>query len=375
MTAPTLESRTPGASRTMDDLVSEVLGALRRATPDSAGEAWLRTRLDVLRRTESATRITLVVDREAYDNRLSFDVLLREPAGRTVSVSVTGDGLPWPLRGVARAGEFDLLRVNAVTMPIQEAIAAIDAMFDDRHLLRSLIDACLLGAAIDAEDIRIGPGELQSAADSFRAARGLFTAESTNNWLRERSLSPEQFRRLVEQQAKITALRNVIVGDRVDALLGTASVGTASVGTASIGTASVGTEQTFLQVAWLQVPAGQDRPDSADAQQLAGDPLRAIVTARREQRRGGLDRWSAAEVPGRFSAVLGAPVGTVVRACDGTPALAVVVDREGPPDAGVARERLSRRLFDEWLAEQRTSADVQWFWGNEQRTAPAVSEP
>ena len=270
MTAPTLESRTPGASRTMDDLVSEVLGALRRATPDSAGEAWLRTRLDVLRRTESATRITLVVDREAYDNRLSFDVLLREPAGRTVSVSVTGDGLPWPLRGVARAGEFDLLRVNAVTMPIQEAIAAIDAMFDDRHLLRSLIDACLLGAAIDAEDIRIGPGELQSAADSFRAARGLFTAESTNNWLRERSLSPEQFRRLVEQQAKITALRNVIVGDQVDALLGTASVGTASVGTASVGTASigtalvgtasVGTEQTFLQVAWLQVPAGQDRP-------------------------------------------------------------------------------------------------------------------
>jgi putative peptide maturation system protein len=369
--APTTRD-TPGAT---DDLVAEVLETLRRATPDSAGESWLRTRLDALRRTEPATRITLLVDREAYDNRLSFDVLIREPAGSTVSVSVADDGLPWPLRGVARAGEFDLLRVNSVTMPIQEAISAIDAMFDDRLLLRSLIDACLLGEAIEAEGIVIDPGELQSAADSFRAARGLFTAESTNRWLRERSLSPEQFGQLVEQQAKITALRNRIVGDRVDALLGTASAGTVSAGTASAGTVSAGSELTFLQVAWVQVPAGEDRPDSDTAQRMARDPLCAIVSARREQRRAGLERWSVAEVPERFSAVLGAPVGTVVRATDGPPALAVMVDRDGPPDAGVARERLSRRLFDEWLRERRTSADVQWFWGNERRTAQAVPQP
>ncbi|MGS0688469.1 TIGR04500 family putative peptide maturation system protein [Nakamurella sp. GG22] len=360
MTASTRTSgtrETPGES---DGFIAEVLGLLRRATPDSAGEAWLRERLDTLRRTEPATRITLLVDREAYDNRMSFAVLIREPAGRTVSVSVTDGGLPWPLRGVARATEFDLLRVNAVTMPIQEAFSSIDAMFDDRHILRSLVDACLLGEAIDAEGIEIHPGELQTAADSFRAARGLFTVEATNHWLRERSLSPEQFGQLVEQQAKISALRRTIVGDRVDALLGAAPDGTAP---------------TFLQVAWVQVPAGTDRPDSEAAQVIGRDPLQAIVTARRDQRRAGLERWSSADVPERFSMVLDAPAGTVVRATDGPPALAVVVDRDEPHDAGAARERLTRRLFDEWLAERRRSADIQWFWGNERRTAQAVPQP
>ncbi len=360
MTASALAAAIDETAGTSNGLVAEVLGILRRATPDSAGEAWLRERLDSLRRTEPATRFTLLVDREAYDNRLSFDVLIREPAGRTVSVSITDDGLPWPLRGVARATEFDLLRVNTVTMPIQEAFSSIDAMFDDRHILRSLIDACLLGEAIDAEGIEIHPGELQSAADSFRAARGLFSAESTNHWLRERSLSPEQFGQLVEQQAKISALRSIIVGDRVDAVSAGAACGTAP---------------TFLQVSWVQVPAGADRADSDAAQVLARDPLLAIVTARREQRRAGLERWRSADVPERFSAVLDAPVGTVVRATDGPPALAVVVDRDEPQDAEAARERLARRVFDEWLAERRRSADIQWFWGNERRTAQAVPQP
>lgn len=342
---------------TTPTLVAEVLELLRRATPDSAGEAWLRERLDTLRRIGPGTRITLLVDREAYDNRLSFDVLIREPGDRTVSVSVTAGGLPWPLRGVARAGEFDLLRVNEVTMPVQEAFSSIDAMFDDRHILRSLVDACLLGAAIEAANIEIGPGELQAAADSFRAARGLFTAESTNRWLQERSLSHEQFGQLVEQQAKITALRRMVVGDEVDAIL---------------GRASADPRQTFLQVAWVQVPADSE---SLTGQELARDPLHAIITARRQHRSGGIERWSAAEVPARFGAVLGAPVGSVVHVTDGPPVLAVVVDRDGPPDQGVDRERLARRLFDEWLAERRTSADIQWFWGNEQRTALAVAEP
>ena len=359
MTAPTLETTARDESGASNRIVAEVLELLRRATPDSAGEAWLRERLDALRRIAPDTRITLLVDREAYDNRLSFDVLLREPSGRTVSVAITDGGLPWPLRGVARATEFDLLRVNAVTMPIQEALSSIDAMFDDRHILRSLIDACLLGAAIEAADIEIDSGELQSAADSFRAARGLFTAESTNRWLQERSLSHEQFGQLVEQQAKITALRQLVVGDRVDAILG--------------GSPADPT-QTFLQVAWVQVPAGADSKSPID-QELARDPLGAIITARRQHRRAGLERWSAAEVPARFSAVLGAPEGSVVRLTDGPPVQAVVVDRDGPPDVGMARERLTRRLFDEWLAEQRTSADIQWFWGNERRTALAVPQP
>ena len=94
----------------------------------------------------------------------------------TVSVAVSDPvGLPWPLRGVARAREYDLLRVNETTMTVQEAMACIDGMFDDRHLLRSLIDACLIGEAIDRAGLVVTDQDIRSAAATFRRRHGLRT--------------------------------------------------------------------------------------------------------------------------------------------------------------------------------------------------------
>src|SRR4051794_33645060 len=82
---------------------------------DQSDEATARARLEVLRTQHPDVRLDLLVDEEPFDGSLHVDLLLRTGTGRTVSISVSPPcGLPWPLRGVVRAGEHDLLEVNGV---------------------------------------------------------------------------------------------------------------------------------------------------------------------------------------------------------------------------------------------------------------------
>jgi putative peptide maturation system protein len=340
------------------DVVAETFDVLRVAVDDGTGEAGLREQLAAVHRRHGEFRFDLVVDQEAYDGRPTFDVLIRDRAGRTVSLSISDPaGLPWPLRGVARASEFDLLQVNGVKMSVQEAMSSIDGIFDDRHVLRSLIDACLLGAAIDDAGLAVSAAQLEDASDSFRRARGLQTASATNDWLKERSLSVEQFAIMIEQQAKIAKLREQLFGSRADEQLGARG-------------AATGQDSGTLQVAWVAPALGDNTAEG----ELAADPLAAIVAARRDRRPAGIEQWRPRDVPDRFNQILTADVGEVVVLPGDSSILAVVLDREPAADLAREREVLLRDCFDEWLAERRKAARVQWFWGNQRRTASAVHE-
>lgn len=329
---------------------------LTEVVEDGCAEAAVRAGFERLRIRHPDLQLDLLVDEEAFDGSLHLDLLVRTDSGRTVSLAVSpAPGLPWPLRGVVRAREYDLLEVEGVRMSVEDGVACIDTVFDDRRLMRTLIDACIIRSALAEEDIELSAAQLQEAADDFRRARGLRTAAATQAWLDERGMGPDRFAAVVEQQVRVGALRQRVVGDRVDEVF-----------------AEWAAQLEVLYVAWVDAPAGEAAVRSA-ADELRDDPVRALVRARREGRAGELVEWQVAELPEAFRALAPLTPGSTVRVGE-PPVLATVLDRRPAALDGPTRHLLERRLFDEWLAERRRKATVRWLWGNEARTRQAQED-
>src|SRR6185503_10092559 len=93
------------------DALGEVLDYLRQISQESSPPSEARTRLRLLQQRHPRTSMELVWETEAYDNSIHYDVLLRADGQGTTSLSYCPDRVqPWPLRGVHRWSEQDLLR-------------------------------------------------------------------------------------------------------------------------------------------------------------------------------------------------------------------------------------------------------------------------
>jgi putative peptide maturation system protein len=312
-------------------------------------EAAARAAVAALQARHPSHRLHLLVDEEAYDGSVHCALLIRQAGGPTLSLSVAGGaGLPWALRGVAKASEYDLLAVDGVRVPVAEALASVDALFDHPDLLRSLVDACLIGQALDAEPVELSPALVQETADAFRRARGLHSAADTRAWLSERSLAPERFAELIADLARTRALRRRVAGGRVAAWF-----------------SAHRDELARVSAAWA---AGED------GAALAADPLATILRAHRQGRPAGVGEWRAGELPCGLHALAAAAVGDPQRVeLAGGPGAAVVLDRRPAVLDDANRELVERRLFELWLAERRRGAHVEWFWGDQARTARAAA--
>jgi putative peptide maturation system protein len=329
--------------------VARVLSELARH-PRDPEEA--RRCLAELQARHPDQRLHLIPDEEAYDGSIHYAILVRQANALTLSLSAAaGPGLPWPLRGVARASEYDLLAVNGVRVSLPEALACIDGIFDDRRLLRTLVDSCLIGETLDEQPVEVSGSLLQETADAFRRAKKLYCAEATRTWLAERSLTEERFAELIAHQARARALRRRVAGGRVDAWF-----------------ADHRHELDIVTAAWVALPASGDDP----VEELKTDALGAILNAHRSGRDGGLAEWRVEELSEGLRSLAEAETGAVAPIEMGGAAVAVVLDRRHAVLDDATRDAVERRLFDAWLRERRRTAHVQWFWGNEARTAKAT---
>ena len=76
--------------------------------------------------------IDLLAEEEAFDQSVHYDVLLRRAGEGTVSLSYCPErAIPWPLRGVHRWSEAELVRVNANVLQGEQAIACLDFIWDE----------------------------------------------------------------------------------------------------------------------------------------------------------------------------------------------------------------------------------------------------
>jgi putative peptide maturation system protein len=344
-----------------DWLLADALDCLRSLARDRVRPDAARARFGALQRRFPDVRLDLLWQDSAADGSVQYDVLARFADGEGFVVShAANPGLPWPLRGALPTEERHLLRVNATLLPVDQAIACLDFVWDEARLLDRLVDACLIQEALAETPIELTRDDLQRAMDAFRRARGLLSAESTRQWLRRRGLTHEKFEALVADQARVALLRARIAADRVEPYFANHAADLAVADlvrldfpdepSARRAFEAVRDGQTdFLAVAQERFLAGADP---------GGRPL--FVTLRREQMPDPLGAAVFAADAGQLLPPIAIPNGVaLVRVLRHTPAIR---------DAAT-RRLIERRLFAEWLAERRRTAVVEWNWGHADRIA------
>jgi putative peptide maturation system protein len=184
-------------------MLADAVGLLSSDTPARGLEAF--------RAAYPRARTRLVAQREEFDGSLHHALLIKDGDGATISLSRCADrALPWPLRGVHRAGEHLLLRVNGIETPVARAIACLDFIWEESALADRLVRE-------ELEETRepLGDAALQEAMDAFRRARGLLTGEATRAWMDRHRISHHELEELVALEAAVAALRSRVAAGQV----------------------------------------------------------------------------------------------------------------------------------------------------------------
>lgn len=324
----------------MKDVVGEVAELL---TGEERDAEVLRQRLAAIRHRHAGLKLDLLAHPEPFDGSVSFDVLIRG-RGPALSVGVAGSpALPWPLRAVVRNEDQTVVRVNGQVVSMAEAVAVLEDAWDDPAVLRRLVHAALVMQSLVDDPIEFSDEQIQQASHAFRRARGLYTADDTEQWLTDRGMTRRRFTELVARAARIAELRRRVTADRIEAWF-------------RDHREAYGT----LAVAWAVGVA----PDA-----LVTDPLGTVLAART----GGVVRWRVGAVPTGARALTTTALRESVEVqIDGRSAVAVVLERTEAEWDEQTAELVARDAFIDWLEERRARADVQWYWGHEARTGRAT---
>ena len=203
--------------------------------------------------------------------------------------------------------------------------------------------------------------------DGFRRAHKLYKAEDTHRWLEHRGLTHTQFEQGVANAAMVAKLRDRITAAQVQ---GYFEQHQADFATASIACLTFDDAESARHTAAHLRTGAQDFYEVAQQRFLMATRPEAVPATFAVLRRGQapLDLSTAV-----FAAAPGAIVGpvhigeyyTVARVLAVTPACL---------DERTSRE-IQHLLFENWLAERRRTATIEWYWGRAQQTAAALDSP
>jgi putative peptide maturation system protein len=343
--------------------VVEVLNyllALQRegVRPDDA-----RTRLQAVRGHHPELAIDLLAQEEAYDQSVHYDALIRRAGEGIISLSYCPErAVPWPMRGVHRINETDLVRVNGQVLTVDQAIACIDFIWDEAPIIEGLVNACLIQEELQRDPIAVADAELQAAMDKFRSAKRLFKAEDTLCWLERHGMSHEKLECYVADNAVVAKLRDRIAADRVEEYFRQHS---GDFDTAWIARLEVTDESEAHELA-EQIRAGRQEFFAAaarcyvDSARLAKPPAAALFAEiERREAAATLREHLFAAAPGQLVGPVTVESGqALLRVLEIVPAR--LDDR--------TRAAIKHILFEGWLAERRKAAQIEWCWGNISKT-------
>jgi putative peptide maturation system protein len=256
---------------------------------------------------------------------------------------------------VQRWQDRDLARINDVVLTVDDAIAQLDFIWDEAPLVRRLVDMRLIQETLKREPITLDDTDLQEAMDTFRRARGLFAAEDTHRWLADRGLSAEKLEQLLKSQATLRKLRAQVAAGRMEEYF-------------------AAHRDELAEVALLRLDLADEVRARAALDELRhGAPFLAVAQrAIVEAASGGeqapvlesvvLRRREAVE----FDLPIAAPPGEVfgpVPSKRGAALMQVVATHPACLDTRT-RQAIAQVLFEDWLAERRRTARIEWYWGN-----------
>jgi putative peptide maturation system protein len=354
-------------SATLQQTVSDTLDYLMTLIREGVRPQEAKARLRLLQKRHPDTGMNLVWEEEAYDGSVHYDALLRLSEGATVSLSFCPErALPWPLRGAHRWSETELARVNDTVLRVEQAIACLDFIWNEAPIINRLINVCLIQEEFERDPIELTDADLQFGMDGFRRAHQLYSAEDTYFWMRRRGMTHEQLERLVADNLAVARLRDRVAEGRVESYF---EGHRADFDTAHIARIEFSDEESARRI-HRKILAGEvDFYEAAESHFLtaAGRPEttdRSLFAAIR--------RSEASEELGAaiFDATRGEVVGPA-RVADGY-AIARVLSLTPARLDEATRAAIKEILFDEWLAERRQSARIEWFWGNSEREPQAA---
>ncbi len=323
-----------------------------------------RVRLQKLRAAHPDLQIDLLAEEVAFDRSVHYDALLRRPGEGTVSISYCPErAIPWPLRGVHRLSEGDLVRVNTNVLQVEAAVACLDFIWDDSAIIERLINMCLIQEEVEREPVDLSDAELQAAMDRFRSAKKLFRAEDTRRWLERHGMSHQSLERYVAETAIVPKLRDRVSAGRVDGYFHQHPGDFAKVKVAQLVLES---ESQARELAETLRTGHEDFASAAERLYFAaaerGAPPKTSLFAVLELRQVDPELreplFSAA--PGQLVGPVAGPMGHALMRV-----LSIVPGQLDEATRGTIKDI----LFKEWLAERRQAARIEWCWGNASDTS------
>jgi putative peptide maturation system protein len=245
--------------------------------------------------------------------------------------------------------EYVALEVNGEAVGLYELLRPAK-LTGELQFITEAIDAALIWQAAAERGITVTDSELQQAADDFRVAHDLHTAEATERWLAERHLTFEDWELLIERDLVRAKLRDALTDAHVEQHFVENRL---SFDFAAVSRLVVSDEDVARELRAQVVEDGADfhalaRRYSIDtATRLAGGYSGDIRRAEME---------AAVE-----SAVFGGKPGKIVgplKTDDGWQLIKIESLQTAVLDDSM-RETIKSLLFDEWLAEQRRKAHVR----------------
>jgi putative peptide maturation system protein len=312
-----------------------------------------RARLQGLRGQHPEARLDLLWEEEACDYSVHYDALLYRDGEGTVSLSYCPERtLPWPLRGVQRWSEMNLLRVNATVLKVDQAVALLDFAWGDPAMLKRLVHAAIVREALERDPVTVTDDDMQRALDGFRRVHRLYQAADMRRWMAERGLTQEKLEGLVAEMAQLAALRGRVTAGRVEEYFTAHRTDFDSVSFAQFAVAD---GERARRIADDIRTGAADFYAAAEQSFRDGGPTAGdlFVTVRRGK--------VSAELAAALDAEPGAVVGPIRRG-DGYVIARVLTRTPARPD-GPTRAAVQDALFEVWLEERRAAATIEWYWG------------
>jgi putative peptide maturation system protein len=326
-------------------------------------------RLPRLRQRHADIPMELLWEEEPFDGLVHYDMLLRLPGRGTVSLSFCPPrALPWPLRGLHRWSDADLVRVNGRVLKVDRAIALLDFIWDERRLVENLLNVCLIEEALERQPIELSDAELQREMDAFRRSRRLHTAADTHRWMERHGISHRMLEQLVASQAVVARLRTRVTAGHVDE---TFAARKGELDTARIARLDLPDEESARQL-YERIRRGElSFYEAAEGhfvettRRSAGPPRPLFHVIRRGQ-------VPTALADAIFAATANEMV-EPIRTAEGCALIRVLSLTHARLDEPT-RVAVEEMLFAEWLAERRQAATIEWCWGTaRQTTQPPTS--
>jgi putative peptide maturation system protein len=326
-----------------------------------------RARLQHVRMRHQDLEIDLLAEEQTYDRSIHYDALLRRAGEATVSVSYCPEGaVPWPLRGVHRWSEGDLVRVNTNVLQVEAAVACLDFIWDDAPVIERLVNMCLIQEEVERHPVELTDAELQAAMDRFRSAKKLFRAEDTRRWLEHHGMSQAMLERYVSETAIVPKLRDRITAGRVEEYFQQHphDFDTARVACLELESESLARElgeklrtgvEDFFDIAARLFGEAADRGAHRKSSLFAVLERRHVDPTLRDV---------------LFAASPGQLIGPVTRTtnCSLIQVLSIVPGQLNDHLRSVIKDI----LFKDWLAERRQAARIEWCWGNASDTSNRI---